>query len=100
MSPPSGGCGQAPSRLNSFLATQPSGLSLGEAKAIIQRELGKYANDDEDIAQIYNIAGGLMRQTGTLIKNLLELIALNRDALETGRVTLKELIAKAGSKLL
>jgi DNA transposition AAA+ family ATPase len=77
-----------------------SGLSLGEAKAIIQRGLGKYGNDDEDIAQIYNIAGGLMRQTGTLMKNLLESIALNREALETGKVTLKELIAKAGSKLL
>jgi hypothetical protein len=77
-----------------------SGLSLGEAKALIQRELGKYGNDDEDIAQIYNIAGGLMRQTSTLIKNLLELIALNREELESGKVALKELIAKAGSKLL
>lgn len=77
-----------------------SGLSLGEAKAIIQRELGKYGNDDEDIAQIYNTAGGLMRQTGTLIKNLLELISLNREELESGKVALKELIAKAGSKLL
>jgi DNA transposition AAA+ family ATPase len=76
------------------------GLVLGEAKAIIQRELGKYGNDDEDIAQIYNIAGGLMRRTINLLKNLLDSIALNREELEAGKVTLKELIAKAGSKLL
>jgi DNA transposition AAA+ family ATPase len=77
-----------------------SGLMLSEAKAVIHRELGTHADEDEDIAQIYNTTGGLMRQTVMLMKNLLELITLNRKELESGKVTLKELIVKAGSKLL
>jgi DNA transposition AAA+ family ATPase len=76
-----------------------SGLLLTEAKAMIQRELGKYAGDDE-VAQIYNITGGLPRYIKTLITNLLDLITLNRNEVEAGDVKLSELIAKAGSKLL
>lgn len=78
---------------------QLSGLTLAEAKAFIQWRLGKYATD-EAVAQIYNITGGLPRYIETLIKNLLDLIARNLKELESGKVTLAELISKAGSKLI
>jgi hypothetical protein len=78
---------------------QLSGLTLAEAKAFIQWRLGKYATD-EAVAQIYNITGGLPRYIETLIKNLLDSIARNLKELESGKVTLAELISKAGSKLI
>lgn len=76
-----------------------SGLLLTEAKAIIQRELREYVGDEE-IAQIYNITSGLPRYMEMLIKNLLESIERNREEVDTGHVAIRELIAKAGAKLL
>lgn len=76
-----------------------SGLMLAEAKAFIQWRLGEHATD-EAVAQIYNITGGLPRYIETLIKNLLDLIARNLNELRSSEVTLSELIAKAGSKLI
>jgi hypothetical protein len=76
-----------------------SGFVLAEAKAFIQWRLGEYATD-EAVAQIYNITGGLPRYIETLIKNLLDLIARNLKAVESGEVALGELISKAGSKLI
>jgi hypothetical protein len=76
-----------------------SGFLLAEAKAFLQLGLGKYATD-EAVAQIYNITGGLPRYMETLVKNLLDSIARNLNELELGEVSLSELIARAGSKLI
>jgi hypothetical protein len=72
---------------------------LSEAKAIIKRELGEYATDNA-VAQIYNITGGLPRCIEMLIYILRKLIERNSKELQSGEITLGELIAKAASRLI
>lgn len=75
------------------------GLSLSEAKAIIERELGQYATDDA-VAQVYDITDGIPRYIETLIANLQELISRNSKELKSGEIKLSGLIAKAASRLI
>lgn len=76
-----------------------TGLSLSEAKAIIERELNEYTTDNA-VAQIYNITGGLPRCIEMLLLNLEELIKRNSEEIRSGKITLGELIAKAASRLM
>lgn len=76
-----------------------AGLSLSEAKAIIERELGEYATDNA-VAQIYKITGGLPRGIEMLLPILKKLIKRNSKELQSGKITLGELIAKAASRLI
>jgi DNA transposition AAA+ family ATPase len=76
-----------------------TGLSLGEAKAIIERELSEYATDNA-VAQIYNITGGLPRSIEMMLPILKKLIELNSEELQSGKITLGELIAKAASRIM
>jgi len=76
-----------------------TGLSLSEAKAIIERELGQYSTDSA-IAQIYNITNGLPRCIEMLLPILQNLIERNSKELQSGEITLEKLIAKAASRLI
>ncbi|MDQ3819971.1 MAG: hypothetical protein M3362_20165 [Acidobacteriota bacterium] len=74
-------------------------LSKSEAKAIIERALGEDAID-ENIAQIYNISGGIYRRIDKIIPRILQPKERNAAELSSGKVLLKELIARAGSRLM
>jgi hypothetical protein len=75
------------------------GLSLSEAKAIIERELGQYSTDNA-VAQIYNITAGLPRYIEMLMPILQNLIERNSKDLQSGKITPGTLIAKAASRLI
>lgn len=74
-------------------------LSKSEAKTIIERALGEDATD-ENIAQIYNITGGIYRHIDKIIPRILHLKERNAAELSSGKVLLTELIARAGSRIM
>lgn len=74
-------------------------LSIEEVKSIVQRALGPNATD-EIIAQIYNITDGIHRHVDMLLKRAIYLRETNKKKLETGEVTMKEIITTAGSRLI
>jgi DNA transposition AAA+ family ATPase len=76
-----------------------TGLLLSEAKAVIQRELGRYATD-EAVALLYNITRGLPRYMEMLLFNLQDLITRNSKELEAGSIKLSDLITKSASRLM
>jgi DNA transposition AAA+ family ATPase len=74
-------------------------LSLSEAKAIIQRALGADATDAV-IAQIFSITGGIHRHVDMIIPLILELKAQNEEKLSTRKITIGDIIAIAGRRLM
>jgi DNA transposition AAA+ family ATPase len=76
-----------------------SELSLAEAKAILERGLGDSATD-EAIAQIYTVTGGVHRHVDMIVPRILQLKALNDARLASGELTMSEIIAAAGSRLM
>ncbi len=76
-----------------------SELSPAEAKAIIQRGLGDDATD-EVVAQILTITGGVHRQVDLIIPRILDLKERNRRKLADGGVTMWEIVATAGTKIM
>lgn len=77
---------------------QLSELSIAEAKAILQGGLEKYATD-QVVAEIYNITAGVYRHIEMIIPRIRELIALNKEELESGEATMNDIIKIAGSRL-
>jgi hypothetical protein len=74
-------------------------LLLSEAKAIIQSALGEDATD-EVIKQIYEVTGGIYRHIDMLMPRVLDLKAINKEGLEKNKVTMRDMIDKAGSRLI
>jgi hypothetical protein len=75
-----------------------SGLSEEEARIILQRWLGEDATD-EAVSLIYKGTGGVFRYIETGIHNILQLKALNTEALASGEMTMLDLIRIALSRL-
>lgn len=74
-------------------------LSLAEAKAIIQRALAEDATD-EIVAQIFSITGGIHRHLDMILPRILDLKSRNEEELKAGKITLREIIMTAGSRLM
>lgn len=76
-----------------------SELSLHEVKAIIKRALGELATDAV-VAEIFNVTGGIHRHVDMIVPRILDLKALNSEKLDAGRLSMKDIIATAGSRLM
>lgn len=76
-----------------------SELSLPEAKAIIQQALGDDATD-EAVAQIFSITGRIHRHIDMIVPRILDLKARNNKSLSAGKITMREIITAAGSRLM
>ena len=76
-----------------------SELAPAEAKAIVQRGLRDDATD-EVVAQILTITGGVHRQVDLIIPRILDLKERNRRKLADGGVTMREIVAAAGTKIM
>lgn len=74
-------------------------LTLPEAKAIIERGLGADATD-EVVAQIVTVTGGIHRSVDMILPRILELKERNRKKLESGKVTMKQIITVAGTRVM
>jgi DNA transposition AAA+ family ATPase len=74
-------------------------LDLSEAKGIIERALKENAND-EAVAQIYSVTGGIHRHVDMILPRILELKAINETKLLTGQVKMSDLIRTAASRLM
>ncbi|MDT5063174.1 MAG: hypothetical protein QOH63_3633 [Acidobacteriota bacterium] len=74
-------------------------LTIEEVKGIVQKALETDATD-AIVAQIYNITGGIHRHVDMLLKRAIHLREINKKKLETGEVTMKEIITTAGSRLI
>lgn len=74
-------------------------LSVAEAKAIIRRALGDEATE-ETCAQIINVTGGVHRHVDMILPRINDLKARNRERLESGEVTMLDIITAAGSRLM
>ena len=74
-------------------------LSTPEAKTIITRALGKHATDD-NIAAILSVTQGVYRHVDMLIPRVLQLMKANAQKIERGDLSVEELIARAGSRLM
>ena len=74
-------------------------LKIEEVKSIVKHVLGEAATEAV-IAQIYNITGGVHRHLDMLLKRATYLRENKRKKLETGEVTMKEIITTAGSRLM
>jgi len=76
-----------------------SELTKPEAKAIIQNALGDDATD-EAIAQIFQITGLIHRHVDMIIPRILDLKTRNKKKLSAGKLTMREIITTAGSRLM
>lgn len=76
-----------------------SELSLPEAKAIIQKALGDDATDAV-IAQIFSITGRIHRHVDMIIPRILDLKERNKKKLAAKKITMKDIITVAGSRLM
>lgn len=74
-------------------------LSLPQAKAIIKRALGADATD-EAIALICNITGRIHRHVDMIMPRILELKETYKKALESGEMTILDIIRIAGSRIM
>jgi len=74
-------------------------LIIAEVKAIIQRNLGEDAND-EVVAQIFNVTGGIYRHVDMILPHILQLKARHHEKLATGKMAISEVISSAGSRLM
>lgn len=88
-------------QLSSRVATHYllSELTIAEAKAIIARALGGDATDDA-VKQIYAVTGGVHRHVDFVLPRILQLKSLNKKKLESGDVTMGDIIRIAGSRLM
>jgi hypothetical protein len=73
-------------------------LSAAECKAIVWRGLEGHTTD-QVVAQIYNVTAGIYRHVEMIIPRILELIALNKKELASGKTTMENIIKIAGSRL-
>lgn len=76
-----------------------SELTLPEVKAIIKRALGDDATDDA-VAQIFNVTGGIHRHVDMIMPRILDLKEINEEKLAAGKVTMRDIITTAGSRLM
>jgi len=76
-----------------------SELTVGEAKAIIERALGPETTD-ETVRQIYSVTGGVHRHVDMILPRILQLTRFNEEKLADGSVTMSEIISVAGSRLM
>jgi DNA transposition AAA+ family ATPase len=76
-----------------------SELTLPEVKAIIKRVLKDDATD-EMVAQIFNVTGGIHRHVDMIVPRILDLKEINQEKLAAGKVTMSDIIATAGSRLM
>lgn len=76
-----------------------SELSLPEVKAIINRALGEDASDDA-VAQIFNVTGGIHRHVDMIVPRIFELKEVNKKKLKDGKLSMSDIIAAAGSRLI
>jgi len=76
-----------------------SELTLAEAKAIIERALGREATT-EVVAQIYTITGGIHRHVDQILPRILQLKEANHDKLTSGEITMSHIIATAGARIM
>ncbi len=74
-------------------------LSAGEVNAIVRRALGDKATD-EDVAQIFNVTGGVHRHLDMILPRIVSLATKNETELETGKVSMQGIINTAGSRLM
>jgi DNA transposition AAA+ family ATPase len=74
-------------------------LSIPEAKTIIQRGLGDIATDDV-VALICNATGRIHRHIDMIIPRILDLIARNEEEIDQGKLTIKDIISTANSRLM
>jgi hypothetical protein len=52
------------------------------------------------IKQIYEVTGGIYRHIDMLMPRVLDLKAINKEGLEKNKVTMRDMIDKAGSRLI
>jgi DNA transposition AAA+ family ATPase len=76
-----------------------SELSLHEVKAITKRALGELATDAV-VAQIFNVTGGIHRHVDMIVPRILDLKSLNAEKLTAGGLTMSDIVAAAGSRLM
>lgn len=76
-----------------------SELALHEVKAIIKRTLGELATDAV-VAQIYNVTGGIHRHVDMIVPRILDLRKINEEKLSDGSVTMSDIVATAGARLM
>ncbi|MGH9942463.1 MAG: AAA family ATPase [Pyrinomonadaceae bacterium] len=74
-------------------------LTPGEVKGIIQRALGADATD-EAISQILNVTGGVHRHVDMIIPRILDLKNRNQERLQSGEVTMTDIVMTAGRRLM
>lgn len=74
-------------------------LSVAEVKAIIQRALGKEATE-EVISMIYNVTGGVHRHVDMIVPRINELKKRNEQKLASGEVSMEDIVATAGRRLM
>ena len=74
-------------------------LTLSAAKAIIERGLAEEATDEVS-AQRMTVTGGIQRHVDMILPRMLELKSRNRKKLESGAVTMKQIITVAGTRVM
>jgi DNA transposition AAA+ family ATPase len=75
------------------------GLSVQEAKTIIERGLGDIATD-EVVALICNVTGGIHRHIDMIIPRVLDLMERNKEQIAQRELTIKDIISTASSRLM
>jgi DNA transposition AAA+ family ATPase len=74
-------------------------LSRAELKAILKRALGDDISD-EVLADVLNSTGGIYRHVDFIIPQIKKLKQRNAEALKSGEVTMAQIVATAGSRLM
>jgi DNA transposition AAA+ family ATPase len=74
-------------------------LSIKEVKAIIERAFGDDATE-EVISQIFNATGGIHRHVDMIIPRINDLKTRNQSRLDTGEVTMTDIVTTAGRRLM
>ena len=74
-------------------------LSLPETKAILRKALGNDVSD-EVLAQIHNDTGGIFRGVDFILPRINELKKRNAEKLKAGEISMTDIVATAGKRLI
>ncbi len=74
-------------------------LSIEEVKTICKRALGANATD-EAVANLFNMTNGNHRHLDMVLPRVRELANRNLENLESGQISMKSIIEKAGSRIM
>ncbi len=74
-------------------------LSVEEVTSIVRKALGKDVSN-ETITRIFNTTAGIHRHVDMILPRMIELTNTNRELIEAGKISMDDIVDKAGARLM